>query len=90
MIVSLQPCDIPRRLVPEFPSNLANIYTEPNGFVPIAQSLTYDINGNPIIKSIQTDGNGHAFFYAQSNTLLTIAVYNTQGALQLLYEDQVL
>jgi hypothetical protein len=88
VLVSAQPCSIPGALVPEFPSNLAAIYSDPNGYAPVTQSLTY-VNGNPVIQSLLADGDGHYSFYAAPNVAYTVSIY-IQNKLQQFLPDQVL
>lgn len=51
------------------------VYSDLNGIVPVTQSLTYDVGGNPVIASLTTDGLGHAAFYAAAGSTVTVAVY---------------
>lgn len=77
VFVCTQPANIPTSLsaaVPT-PTPLANIYSDPNGLVPITQ---------PIL----TDGFGHSDFYVLPGTY-TIVVY-LSGKLQQSYPDQTI
>ena len=73
IFVCTQPANTPSGLTPFPPSPLANIFSDPNGVVPITQ---------PII----TDGFGHYDFYVSSG-LYTLIVY-LNGTLQQSYPDQ--
>ena len=73
IFVCNQPANLPNALSPSAPSPLANIFSDPNGLVPITQ---------PII----TDGFGHYNFYVTAG-VYTLLVY-LSGALQQVYTDQ--
>lgn len=90
VLVSTQPCVIPQKLVPEFPSSLAFICSDPNGLVPVTQSLTYNANGTPIISSLTADADGHIAFYAAPNVPYTVSVYGSQNVLMYSLPDQVI
>jgi hypothetical protein len=86
VLICTQPAQIPLTLVPQFPSPLASVFSDPNGLVPVTQSLTYDSRGNPAIQSLICDGNGAAFFYAAPGTY-AVATY-VNGRLVQLLPDQ--
>lgn len=90
VLVSLQPTQTPGALVPEFPTNLASICSDANGYASVQQSLSYDANGNPVINSLVTDGNGYFTFTIAPNTPFTISVYNQSNKLVQVLPDQVL
>lgn len=71
IFVCLQPADF--AFLP--PTPLASIFSDPQGFSPVAQPLI-------------TDGFGHYEYYAASNTPYTEVVVNG-GRVQVAYQDQV-
>jgi hypothetical protein len=90
VLVSLQPTQTPGALVPEFPTNLASICSDVDGYVSVQQSLSYNANGSPVINSLVTDANGFFTFTYPPNIPLTISVYNQSNKLVQALPDQVL
>ena len=90
VLVSLQPTNTPGALVPDFPTNLASIFSDVNGHVPVQQSLNYDRNGNPVIQSIMTDGNGFFTFCITPDTPFSVSTYNQSNRLAQSLVDQSL
>ncbi len=91
VIVASQPAQVPASIdINNFPSPLASTYRDPNGLVPISQSVSLDAQGNTVFQSLTTDGNGFTNFYMASGSVVTIAVYSAAGRLLYFLPDQMI